>query len=220
MGRERVTISIQDTLVKRLDAMIDKKKIRNRSHAVEMLLNQIIQASEIVLAVVMLGGEHAVDNQPFAYEAMQSLTDQIGLKNFIIIVGFQGREIEDKFRDKSNKDWQLVYHQTDVGSGGGLKEVAGDLPHQFAIINMAAPLEFNWHAVTLYQQKYNPTATLWTDGESLSGVGLYQKRIIESIVDEFNILEEEPLHDLIKQGELIVLPEILYSQKQPIINLK
>ena len=53
MDRERLTITLQKTILAKVDALIDKTKIRNRSHAIEYLITQNL-TPKISQAVIQL----------------------------------------------------------------------------------------------------------------------------------------------------------------------
>jgi len=55
--KERVTISIEDSLLKKIDMQVDGKKIRNRSHAIEQLLSEVLENKGYKKALILAGGK-------------------------------------------------------------------------------------------------------------------------------------------------------------------
>jgi len=55
MDKERITITISPAILTAVDALVDGKAIRNRSHAIEMLVSQSLGTS-IGDALILAGG--------------------------------------------------------------------------------------------------------------------------------------------------------------------
>ena len=54
--KERLTITLDADLLKRLDATIDGTNVRNRSHAIERLLDGVLTSAPPKKAVILAGG--------------------------------------------------------------------------------------------------------------------------------------------------------------------
>lgn len=112
MQRERITITLQPGIVDLLDKLVDGQKIRNRSHAVEVLLSQtLIPRSTRVL---ILAGGTGVNFRPLTYEMPKAMIplggrpllehtlDRLrnaGLTNVTISLGHLGNQIREYFGD-------------------------------------------------------------------------------------------------------------------------
>ena len=55
MNRERLTITLADTILQKIDSIIDNQTIRNRSHAIESILSQFF-LPRITKVVILAGG--------------------------------------------------------------------------------------------------------------------------------------------------------------------
>ena len=66
MRRSRITITLNTKLLNKIDALVDKKKIRNRSHAIEYIATQYTQ-STVNKAVILAGGQGS-QMRPYTYE--------------------------------------------------------------------------------------------------------------------------------------------------------
>lgn len=118
MAKTRLTITLDQELLKRVDAAIDGTKIRNRSHAIEYLLTTCLIPQKTKV-LIMAGGE-GVKFRPLTYEIPKSLIPIRGkpllehtleaLKNqgfteIYISIGYLGEKIKDYFGD--GKRWGL-----------------------------------------------------------------------------------------------------------------
>lgn len=136
MTRKKVTLTIREDLLKRVDEIIDKIKIRNRSHAVEYLLNQILKP-KVQKAFILAGGK-GVKMAPLTRELPKALLPVKGkpilehqielLRNFeireiLILVGHLGEKIKYHFGDGSRFGVKINYieqKRKEIGTGYGL----------------------------------------------------------------------------------------------------
>jgi len=133
--RERITITIRKDLLHALDSTVDRQRIRNRSHALEMLLSRTLD-TETKQAVILASGE-GVKMRPFTYEIPKPLIPVNGrplleytidllrqheIKNIIITVSHLGDRIQEHFGDgsKFGVSIQYVHEEKPTGTGGAL----------------------------------------------------------------------------------------------------
>ena len=134
--RERVTITIRQDLLRALDNTIDHQRVRNRSHALEVVLSRALD-TETKQAVILASGE-GVKMRPFTYEIPKplipvndkplleygiTLLRNHGIKNIFITVSHLARKIEDHLRNGSQYGVNITYvHETKpTGTGGALR---------------------------------------------------------------------------------------------------
>lgn len=133
--RERITITIRKNLLRSLDNTIDHERIRNRSHAFEVLLSRTFE-HETHQAVILASGE-GVNMRPFTYEIPKPLIPVNGrpllehviellrqheITNIIITISHLGEKIRNHFKDGSQFGVSIRYAEEPkpTGTGGAL----------------------------------------------------------------------------------------------------
>ncbi len=76
MSKSRLTITISPEIVHQLDVLIDGKTIRNRSHAIEYLVNQQL-TGQVSQAVILAGGSKAAIDHTTTLVAGQSILQHL-----------------------------------------------------------------------------------------------------------------------------------------------
>lgn len=122
MDRQRLTITLKQDILDRLDATIDGARIRNRSHAVEYHLGRSL-GSGVDRAFILAGGR-GVNMRPFTYEMPKplipvhgkpilehtiSMLRDAGIRSIVLNIGFRGEKIEDHFGDGSRFGVSIAY---------------------------------------------------------------------------------------------------------------
>lgn len=135
-NRERITVTIRQDLLQALDNTIDYQRIRNRSHALEVVLARTLD-TETQQAVILASGA-GVKMRPFTYEIPKplipvkdkplleygiTLLRNHGIKNIIITVSHLGNKITNHFKDGSGLGVNITYvHESKLsGTGGALR---------------------------------------------------------------------------------------------------
>ncbi len=130
--RERITITIRKDLLRSLDNTIDYERIRNRSHAFEVLLSRTFE-HETRQAVILASGE-GVNMRPFTYEIPKPLIPvnsrpllehvidllrQHEITNIVITISHLGAKIKNHFKDGSQFGVSIRYAEEKKPSGTG-----------------------------------------------------------------------------------------------------
>jgi len=131
MAKTRLTITLDQDILKRVDSAIDGAKIRNRSHAIEYLLTSCLVPQQA--KVLILAGGQGVKFRPLTYElpksllpikdkpllehTLRALKDQ-GLTEIYISVAHLGKKIKDYFGDGARLGVRIKYiEQTETKNG-------------------------------------------------------------------------------------------------------
>ncbi len=235
MDRERLTITLRDDLLRRVDGIVDGLKIRNRSHAIEYLLSQLL-APKVSQAVILAGGR-GVKMRPLTYEIPKPLVSVkgrplieyaldllrgAGIKEVIVAIGHLGEKIREELGSGKKYGIKLYYSQEEkpLGTGGALlhaREFLNKKP--FIVINgdilvKIDLLEFvNFHG----EEKYLATMALSTVSDT-KGYGTVLLRG-EKIID-FLSTEKRAGSQLVNAGIYIFNPEIFdYIPQKGKVNL-
>ncbi len=136
MDRKRLTITLRKDLIPRIDKVVDGARIRNRSHAIEYLVNEALGPS-ISKAVILAGGR-GIKMRPFTYEMPKTLIPvhgkpilehtidllkENGIKEIYIITGHLGEKIVSHFGDGSRFGVSIKYlkEQKEQGTAAPLR---------------------------------------------------------------------------------------------------
>jgi NDP-sugar pyrophosphorylase family protein len=128
--KERLTITLDAELLKKLDATIDGVNVRNRSHAIERLLDIVLEQTTPKKAVILAGG-HTVSmkGQPEMPKPMLMVNDKPILEyvikelkrneitDILIAIGKGGEKITAYFGDGSLFGVKLNYIKEDSPKG-------------------------------------------------------------------------------------------------------
>ena len=136
MQREKITITLRDDLLKKVDEIVDQDKIRNRSHAIEYLLSQSF-LSNIDAALILAGGKGSkmkplteklpkpllpIQGKPILEHQIE-LLKACGIKEVSIVIGYLGEKIKQHFGDGSRFGVRITYIEQDakeIGTGHAL----------------------------------------------------------------------------------------------------
>lgn len=121
-NKQRLTITLDQGVLSLVDQTIDGKKIRNRSHAIEVLVSKQLQP-RLRQAVVLASGE-GVKMRPFTYEIPKPLLPVKGrpllehtiellreanIREVVLVVGHLAEKIQDHFGDGSKFGVSIQY---------------------------------------------------------------------------------------------------------------
>jgi Arc/MetJ-type ribon-helix-helix transcriptional regulator len=211
--RVRITISLSKEVADQIDKTIDGIRIRNRSHAVESLVTDSLQISQVRHAVVLAGGEHVTRKLPAIRHMLQTLSKS-GILDVIVAVGYLGDSIRKELGDGSQHGVKISYHQTELGTGGALAELKAILKQTFIVVNLSEPVNVDIRTLLQFHREHNPVVTLATKHlGNLDGVYVIEPKVFATIPSGFCMLEDNVFPELTKQGKLLPYPVL-----QPISN--
>lgn len=135
--KSRLTITLPPDLVERLDRMIDHQTVRNRSHAIELLIRQGLMP-EVTTAIVLAGGEYEGIGSPalapVGGQALILLTLRhlvgFGIRNVLLLAGRSEPEIREVLGSGQGLGVTIQYLEEErpLGTAGALKSAESHLP--------------------------------------------------------------------------------------------
>lgn len=147
MRRERLTITLRENILKKVDRIINKTSIRNRSHAIEYLLEKSLSATT-GKALILAGGRGTqlkpltekipkpllpIGKKPLLQYQVE-LLKRHNVQEIWILTGYLGDKIQEYFGDGSKFGVYIKYihqPQKEIGTGHALslaKEAIGNVP--------------------------------------------------------------------------------------------
>lgn len=150
MEREKLTVTIKKDLFPKIDAIIDGRKIRNRSHATEYLIEQGLGINKIRKAIVLVGGPGTrlrpytlelakallpVKGKPMVLHVLDLLKSH-GVTDIILAIGYKGEQIKEYFGDGSKFGLNITYieEKSPLGTAGPLQLAKKYLKETFFIV--------------------------------------------------------------------------------------
>lgn len=148
--REKLTVTIKKNLFKKIDEIVDGRKIRNRSHATEYLIETGLGIGKIKKAIILVGGE-GTRLRPFTYELPKALLpiqgkpmvlhvlEQLklhGVSEVVMAIGYKGDKIKEFFGDGHNFGLSIKYveEKKPLGTAGPLRLAKKYLTETFYIV--------------------------------------------------------------------------------------
>lgn len=129
--KERVTLTIEKNLLEKIDQKIDGSKIKNRSHAVELLLIKAFASNRPRKAVIFAGGDNPgrtmveIKNKPLLLWNIELLKKH-GVKEVMLCIGKESNNIKGFFGDGKGFGLNIQYNEEEhpLGTAGSLKAVS------------------------------------------------------------------------------------------------
>lgn len=129
-SKARITITLARDLLKEIDQMIDQREIRNRSHAIELLLRQSLTPS-VKVAAILAGGVAKSRHLPALrtiggrtlIETMVGHLVDHGVQDIYILAGENAQLISNVLSVTSARNAHVVYvdEQPPRGTAGAVK---------------------------------------------------------------------------------------------------
>jgi len=224
--KERVTLTLDENIIKKIDRKINGYMIKNRSHAVELLLLKAIGANVPQKAVILAGGK-GTRLRPITYEIPKALipikgktiTEHIfdlfkkyDIKDVVLSVGYLKEKIKEKFRDGSEFGVKITYVEEDkpLGTAGPLRLIKNILNEPFIVSNGDELKNINIEKMYSLHKANNALVTIaltTVDDPSKYGVArLSGSKILEFIEKP---KKAEAPSNLINSGFYIIEPEVI-----------
>lgn len=167
----RVTITIKKDLLKKLDAFVDGTQIKNRSHAMEFLLNQSLSSFPRT-AVILAGGrglelgEQTV-SRTLAKNGKKMFIENIlfwlrknGIKSVIISAGVFSDSVQRVLGDGTAYNIKISYLLNDTGTADVVRRLKGKISEPFLLTNGDVFSEIDLSEMFEFHKKNNAICTI------------------------------------------------------------
>lgn len=224
--KERITITLDQELIKQIDKRIDGDIIKNRSQQIELLLSKSLGINVPDTAVLLVGGK-GTRLRPLTYkkpkgmlevngktviEHLLDLLKKYGIRKVILSVGYLKEKIIDYFGDGSKFGVEIKYIEEDepLGTAGPLKLAKEHLKGSFIVSNGDELKDINIPRMFRLHKRKDAMATLALktvpDPTAYGVARLEGSRILEFV--EKPKLEDAP-SNLINAGFYILSPKVI-----------
>jgi len=224
--KERVTLTLDSNVLKKVDSTVNGFKIKNRSHAVELLIMKALGENVPRKAVILAGGK-GTRLRPITYEIPKALIPVHGktltehlfdlfkkydIKEIIMAVGHMKEKIEEHFTDGSRFGIKLSYIEENepLGTAGPLKLGKNMLTETFIVSNGDELKDINIEEMYQLHKESNALATIaltTVDDPSKYGVARLSGSKILEFVEKPR--KEKAPSKLINSGFYIIEPEVI-----------
>ncbi len=191
--KERITVTIEHALLKTIDASVDGVQVKNRSHAIELLIEGALKQVMPTQAVILAGGDRKQLLRPIDGKAAVvhniELLSRHGVSDILMVVSKNDPKVKEFLGSGSQFDVHLRYFEEKepMGTAGALQIVRDELRPPFILLNGDEVKQidlrdmFNFHK----QQRGNCTIALTSVKDpSLYGVALLNGNHIVAFVEK------------------------------------
>jgi NDP-sugar pyrophosphorylase family protein len=173
--KERITITIDQDLLGNIDFYVDGNKIKNRSHAVELLVQKGLGLKKLRKAIILCGGKEVksgfLKNKRTAFvevnkkrllEYTLELLKKNGVEEVMIILSKEAKECEETFKDgkKYGLNIKYLYESHPMGTAGALKLAKDFITEAFILCNDDNLINLGITDMYQFHNDHNAIATI------------------------------------------------------------
>ena len=223
--KERITITLDGDLLRTVDSMVDNHKIKNRSHAMELLLTKAIQKKELKRAILLAGGDtHTQEDgkeiplcmarlqeKPLLEHIMINLHKE-GINEIVIVSQNKNMEIiKNYFSNGSEFNVEIIYCEEPVktGTAGALRVASEYITEPVVVCNTTNLFQIRLQDMFKFHKMNGASTTIAlttdTDPSKYGVVVLNGNKIFDFVEKPKNKIPS----NLISAGVYIVNPEVI-----------
>ena len=221
--KERVTLTIEKSILKEVDGSVDRRTVKNRSHAVELLLLKAL-GSDRPKSVLILAGGRGTRLQPLTHELPKPLIPlhdrpliehiidlfkKYDIRNIIISLGYKKEKIKDALGNGKNLGVNITYveEKEPLGTAGPIRLAKPYLNETFIVCNVDELKEIDLREMYSFHKQNNATVTIaltTVKDPSIYGVAILKGNKILDFVEKPK--KESAPSNLINAGLYIMEP--------------
>ncbi len=174
--KERVTLTIEQGILESVDKRVDGFKIKNRSHAVELLLMKAMDQSRPKIAFILAGGKGTrlrpitneipkpmvpLHDKPILQHALD-LFKKYGITEIVMSIGYKGEKIKEYFGNGSRFGVNITYvEETEpLGTAGPLNLARSYLTDTFVMCNADELKNIDLNEMYLFHKENSALASI------------------------------------------------------------
>jgi NDP-sugar pyrophosphorylase family protein len=218
--KERVTLTIEREILQKIDSRINSVDIKNRSHAIELLLTKALGENKPQQAIILAGGKfdqklpsamQRVQNKPLLEHNIE-LLKKYGIKDIVISIGAKGEIIKEYFGDGKELGVNISYIEENepLGTAGPLYKLKGKIESTFVLLNADELKNIDLEDLFEFHRSNKSTATmaLTTIADPTKyGVAVMNGHRIMTFIEKPT--KEHAPSKLINAGLYILEPEVI-----------
>lgn len=225
--KERVTLTLDGSVLAEVDRKVDGHRIKNRSHAIELLLMQALGSADMPKVAVILAGGVGTRLQPITFEIPKPLVlvhdrtllehqfdlfKKFGIKSLVLSIGYKGEKIKHAIGDGRRFGVNVSYVEEPkaLGTAGPLRLAKAFLTETFITTNSDELKEIDLHDMYLFHKENKALVTIaltTVDNPSMYGVARMQGGKILEFVEKPK--KDNTPSNLINSGLYMMEPEVL-----------
>jgi NDP-sugar pyrophosphorylase family protein len=139
--KERITVTIERSLLRLVDASVDGMQVKNRSHAIELMIERGMRYQLPAKAVILAGGDPKELLKPIngraAIQHNVDLLARFGVQEIIVLTPAKDRRVREFLGDGASQDIKLRYieEETPKGTAGSLDAIRSEMTEAFFLLN-------------------------------------------------------------------------------------
>ena len=174
--KERVTLTIEKSILSEVDDSVDGRTIKNRSHAVELLLLKAL-GSDRPKTVLILAGGRGTRLQPLTHELPKPLIPlhdrpliehivdlfkRYDIKDIIVSVGYKKEKIKETLGNGKHLGVNITYveEKEPLGTAGPIRLAKPYLNETFIVCNVDELKEIDLREMYSFHKQNHATATI------------------------------------------------------------
>ncbi len=216
MSKQRITITLSQSTLNKIDQLIDKKQVRSRSHAIETILQKQLKPA-VDTAVILAGGksENAetikplieYQNQPLIFHIIDHLLTQ-QVSKIIILAHSQAQGIKTKIQQRHpNLNVKYIFEDKPLGTAGALKNAQRWLKSNFFCLHGDIYTDINLQELAIFHEQQNSLATIAVKPR-MSHHSFDNISVQGSQITAFEPKNKEPQPSLVNSGVYLFSPKI------------
>jgi len=223
--KERVTLTIEKEILTKVDQTVNSTDVKNRSHAIELLLVKAFGDHKPSKAIILAGGQGnrmkpmtnfipkpmmRIHDKPLL-EHNINLVKKHGVKDIIISIGYKGEQIKEYFGDGKQFGVNITYIEetSPLGTAGPLNLLKDKIKDTFLLMNGDELKEIDLEDMFTFHRKNKGIATIaltTVEDPSIYGVAVMNGQKIMTFIEKPR--RENAPSKLINAGLYLLEPEV------------